>query len=308
MAWHFNLGIDERIMQKTDANDQTRQKFIFSMLVIMLIIVSGLIFVSAVAYMLIIVNNWWLAAASGLLISLIVYNLYRLLLVTAINAEKTFLGRYQLNHELHYIDLFDNRRFKEFEEMPDEQILKIVNARKEKLRDNSSLILNKPSGFIRLFFTNLMRVFILFVIAVVFSTGLQLLIFKDQINEVLNATSLILNQNLPDSWLLKNILTTEDGSEFILINCNSLLLAIQLLVKGLGFWKLVLDILFLTLVLLPLILILKSKEIQNGSYIKELALHEVSISFFHYLKTQKYCAFLLRQNLATEINTKANRE
>ncbi len=135
----------------------------------------------------------------------------------------------------------------------------------------------------------------------VFSTGFQLLIFKGQINEVLEKTTQILSQELPDSWLLMNVLTPSNKEEFVLLNCNSLLLVIHLLVKGLGFWKLVLDVIFMLLILLPLILIHKSKEIQNGSYVKELALHEVSISFLHFLKTQKYCADLLKQNLSDDL-------
>jgi hypothetical protein len=42
--------------------------------------------------------------------------------------------------------------------------------------------------------------------------------------------------------------------------------------------------------MLPLILIFKSKEILNGDYVKELVLHEISISFYHFLKTQKSCS------------------
>jgi hypothetical protein len=304
MAWHLNLGIDEGFLQKADAKDKSRQKFIYSMIVIMLLVVSGLISISAVTYMLIIFNNWLLAIASGLILCIIVFNLYRLLLVTAINAEKTSLGRYQLNHELQYDDFFDNNKSEEMAVMPDEQILKIVNVRKDSLRESSSGNIGKSFNFSQLFFTNLFRVFILIVIAMVFSTGLQLLIFKNHINDVLNSVSTILSKESPESWLLQNVLTPNKGGGFILINSSSLLLCVQLLVKGLGFWKIILDFLFLLLVLLPLILILKSREVQNGSYVQELALHEISISFTHYLQTQKYCAGLLKKNLSKEFINK----
>jgi hypothetical protein len=301
MAWHLSLGIDEGILHKTDAKDITRQRFIFSMLVIMLLVVSLLIFVSSVTYLLIIFQNWLVAIGAGLILSIIIFNLYRFILVTAINAENTFLGTYQLNHELQYNDFFVNGKIDEIAIMPDEQIMKIVNVRKDQLRDSSTIINKKNYKFSQSFFTNFTRVLFLAIIAMVFSTGFQLLIFKGQINEVLEKTSQILSQELPDSCLLMNVLTPPNGEEFVLLNCNSLLLVIHLLVKGLGFWKLVMDLVFMLLILLPLILIHKSKEIQNGSYVKELALHEVSISFFHFLKTQKFCADLLKQNLSDDL-------
>ena len=42
-------------------------------------------------------------------------------------------------------------------------------------------------------------------------------------------------------------------------------------------------------------LLLSCDEIKKGSYLRELALHEISISFYHFLKTQQHCALLKNQ-------------
>jgi hypothetical protein len=106
------------------------------------------------------------------------------------------------------------------------------------------------------------------------------------------------------------MLVPPNGGEFKLFHCSSLLLIIDVLKAGLGYWKIVLDLLVLAIFLLPLVLIFKSREIQLGYYIRELALHEVSISFYHYLKSQKRCVEILNevnsQDLVERFKTSSN--
>ena len=295
MAWHAQIGFDEGIMKKVDAENKTRQMFIFSALVVMIIILSFFVLVSSIIYLLIIFHNWAIAIGAGLFLSLVVFNIYRFLTITALNSEKSGIGEYHINHEKQYLDFIENKRKDEISKIPEEEIRKVVNDRKDTLRKMFSEyypIKYKVSSRI---LTMAVRVTFLSIIALVFSTGLELFIFKSHINDVLDATAISLRQELPDSWILNNMLTPEGGKEFTLFHCNSLLLIIDVLQKGLGYWKLILDLLFLFIFLLPLILIIKSKEIQRGDYVKELALHEISISFYHYLKTQKFCVEILNQ-------------
>jgi hypothetical protein len=295
MAWHLQIGFDEGIMKKVDAEDKTRQKFIFSMLVIMMLVVSILVLISSIIYLLIIFHNWAVAIGAGLFLSLVVFNIYRFLTITALNAEKSGIGEHHLNHEKQYADFIDQLKTKEIAQMPEEAIRKVVNDRKDTLREKFSEYYPNKYKVSSSILTMAVRVAFLSIIALVFSTGLELFIFKSQVNEVLDATANSLRQEVPDSWILKNMLTPEEGKEFTLFHCNSLLLIIDVLQAGLGYWKLILDLLFLSIFLLPLILIFKSKEIQKGDYVRELALHEISISFYHYLKTQKYCVEILNQ-------------
>ena len=295
MAWHLQIGFDEGIMKKVDKEDKIRQKFIFSMLVIMMIMVSLFVLISSIIYLLIIFHNWAVALGAGLFLSLVVFNIYRFLTITAINAEKSGIGEYHLNHEKQYQDFVDHLKIDEISKMPEESIRKIVNDRKDTLREKFSEYYPNNYKISSSVLTMAVRVVFLSIIALVFSTGLELFIFKSQVNEVLDATANSLRQELPESWILKNMLTPQEGKEFTLFHCNSLLLIIDVLQAGLGYWKLLLDIIFLGIFLLPLILIFKSKEIQKGDYVRELALHEISISFYHYLKTQKFCKEIINQ-------------
>lgn len=295
MAWHLQIGFDVSIMKKVDEKDKIRQKFIFLMLVIMMIVVSLFVLISSIIYLIIIFQSWAIAISAGLFLSLVVFNIYRFLIITAINAEKSGIREYHINHEKQYHDFIDGSKTNEIAQMPEESIIKIVNNRKDILRKKFSEYYPNKYKVSSSIFTMAVRVAFLSIIALVFSTGLELFVFKSQVNEVLDATANSLRQEVPDSWILKNMLTPEEGNEFTLFHCNSLLLIIDVLQAGLGYWKLILDLLFLIIFLLPLILIFKSKEIQKGDYVRELALHEISISFYHYLKTQKRCVEILNQ-------------
>jgi hypothetical protein len=299
MAWHLQIGFDEGIMKKVDTEQKTRQKFIYSMLVIMMVVISLLVLISSVIYLLIIFHSWAVAICAGLFLSLVVFNIYRFLTITALNAEKSGIGDHHLNHEKQYSDFIDQLKIKEIAQMPEEAIRKVVNDRKDTLREKFSEYYPNKYKVSSSILTMAVRVAFLSIIALVFSTGIELFIFKSQVNEVLDATVNSLSKEVPDSWILKNMLTPKGEKEFTLFHCNSLLLIIDVLNAGLGYWKLILDLLFLSIFLLPLILIFKSKEIQKGDYVRELALHEISISFYHYLKTQKYCSEILKP-LTTE--------
>jgi hypothetical protein len=295
MSWYKLVGIDDGIMKKVTDEDKNRQKFIFSMLVIMMIMIALFVLISSIIYLLIIFHSWTVAICTGLFLSLVIFNLYRFLTISAINAEKSGIGQYQIKHEKQYHDFIDNFKINEIAHMPEEAIRKIVNDRKDELREKFPEYYANKYKITTSILTMAIRLSFLSIIALVFSTGLELFIFKSQVNEVLDATANTLRQEVPDSWILKNMLTPQEGKEFTLFHCNSLLLIINVLHAGLGYWKLILDLIFLTIFLLPLILIFKSKEIQKGDYVRELALHEISISFYHYLKTQKRCVEILKQ-------------
>lgn len=306
MAWYSYIGFDENIMKKVDVENNNRQKFIFSMLVIMMMVVSFFVFISSIIYFLIIFHNWIISICASLFLSLVVFNIYRFITVTAITAEKTSIGPYHLNHTKQFSDFIHDLEIYEIAQMKEESIRKIVNDRKDILREKYTDLSSNNYKLTSTIITITVRVLLIAIIALVFSTGFELFLFKSKVNEVLDASTSLLAQEVPDSWVLNNMLTPKNGETFYLFHCNSLLLIIDVLQSGLGYWKLLLDLLFLTLFLLPLILIFKSKEIQKGEYVRELALHEISISFYHYLKTQKYCSQISNQvkkeNLITRLN------
>ena len=61
------------------------------------------------------------------------------------------------------------------------------------------------------------------------------------------------------------------------------------------------DLIFMVVFLLPLIIVFKSKEIKQSEYVRELALSELTITFYHYMHTQKLCKKILNEIKTTEI-------
>lgn len=293
MAWHLQLGFDELIMQKVDPKQSERQKLIFSILTIMLIAIGILVFFSSLVYMLVIFQNWGLAILTGFFIGIIVFNIYRFLIVSSVNASYSGLSEFQSNHDRAYSNYLSNDI--DFTEISEEQIQHSVNTKKEELRTVFELpgiiSSSKGSGFLTMF----IRILFITIFAMIFATGIELFIFKGAINDTIEETRTLLLSEQPDSWTLKEMLTAKDGDTFIWLNSNSLLLLIDILSTALGYWKLLFDLIILLIFLMPLILVFRSREILFGSYVRELALHEIAISHYHYLKTQKTCAIIINE-------------
>jgi hypothetical protein len=252
----------------------------------MLIAVSVICFFSCIIYALIIFHNWFVAIGVAIFLALTVFNLYRLFVMTALDVSGSSLEEYYKDHEKHYYENISSST--DFENLTDAAILEITSVSKQKLREKSDMDIGENKNKLSDIITMTFRVVILSIIALVFATGVELFIFKGQINEVLDQLKYqyILHG---DTWIVDNILSPDANDQFYIFNTNSLLLAIDLLCRGIGYWKIIMDLLFIILFLLPLILVFKSKEIKQSEYMRELALNEITITFYHYLQTQKFC-------------------
>ncbi|WP_395802460.1 hypothetical protein [Daejeonella sp.] len=285
MSWYRYIGIDTDLLKKVDPKHSERQTFILSTLTIMLFVISFICFFSSIVYALIIFQNWLIAIFIAVFLSVVVFNLYRLLVMTALDVSESSLEPYYLKHEKHYSDYV--KLDDDYSKFSDVKINEIVYTAKDKLREktasNSVITAIKRHPL-----TMSLRILILIIIALVFSNGLELFLFNNQINEVLNDL-LKLYTAKNETWLVENMLSPANGSSFSVLNTNSLLLALDILIKGLGYWKLVIDFIFILIFLLPLIIVIKSKEIKQSEYVRELALSELTITFYHYLHTQKLC-------------------
>jgi hypothetical protein len=248
-------------------------------------------------YSLIIFHNWVIAILVATFFAIVVFNLYRLLVMTALDVSGSSLEPYYLNHEKHYQEhfTFDN----ESTNISDEQINGVVYTAKNTLREKTQFdfpnITTKKHPL-----TMTLRVLILSIIALVFCNGLELYLFQNQINKVL-ADLLSIYTSKNETWIIENMLTPVAGSEFNIINTNSLLMALDIMNTGLGNWKIVIDLIFIIIFLLPLLIVIKSKEIKQSEYVRELALSELTITFFHYLHTQKFCNEILEKIKVNEI-------
>jgi hypothetical protein len=298
MSWHLQIGVDRDLLKKVDPKQNERQTFILSSLSIMLVIISLICFFSSIVYTLIVFHNWWIAIGVGFFLALVVFNLYRLFVMTALDVSGTSLEEYYINHEKHYSEHHEIGC--DMLNVSDEKIQEVVATSKEKLREKSQMDIGRKQLQFSDILTMTLRVVILSIIALVFATGIELFIFKNQINDVLEQLK---NQYIihGETWMVENILTPSPNDQFYIFNANSLLLAIDILERGLGYWKVVMDIIFLVIFLIPLALVFKSKEIKQSEYMRELALSEITITFYHYLHTQKLCQKIIQEVKNKEI-------
>jgi hypothetical protein len=223
--------------------------------------------------------------------------------MTGLDLKGSSLAYYHMKHENHYVEnnlySLDGSAYQHADE-----VLKgwAVEA-KDKLRSKISINSSHPRNL----FTVAVRVFVIALLAVIFASGLEILIFSQSINMALSG----LRQSLPtEDWTYKYILTPNVDEPFILIDANSLLLTFDALDSGLGKWKTLLDIIVFAIYMIPLIVIYRSKEIRHGAYVQEQALHEINKTTYHYLLTQKYCYVVFTEVKEMEIpfNKYENRE
>ena len=298
MDWHLEIGVDRDLLKKVDPKQNERQTYILSSLCIMLVVVALICFFSSVIYTLIIFHSWLISLAVGFFLALVVFNIYRLFVMTALDVSGSSLEEYYSDHEKHYAEYHEIGS--DMTDISDEKIIEITSVSKDKLREKSEFDIGSQQLSSSDILTMTFRVLILSIFALVFATGIELFIFSNQINDVLEQlkSQYLLNG---DTWMVENILTPEKNDQFYIFNANSLLLVIDLLNRGLGYWKILIDIIFLIIFLLPLALVFKSKEIKNSEYMRELALSEITISFYHYLHTQKLCQKILKEIEQKEI-------
>jgi hypothetical protein len=289
MAWQLQLGIDIDLLKKADPNERDRQIRMLSLLSIMLIVIGIISTISAVVFLVIIFHNWLIAIGGAIFIGMVAFNLYRLLVMTAMDATGTILGEYLKNHELHIFEQVSPDAH--FENISDQRLLDMAANAKEQLREKPLLDRTKKGIDFSTILTMMFRVMMLSVLALIFATGLEILIFKDQINQVLEQMKTLYHQT-GDTWMVEQMLTPLPDDEFYLIHTNSLLLVLDVLNEGMGYWKLVMDLIFLILFLIPLAIVFRSKELAKGVYIKEWALSSITISYYHHLITQKYCSII----------------
>jgi hypothetical protein len=244
-------------------------------------------------YSILIFKNWFIAVSCGVVLSLVVWNILNLIVLLSIIPRYTHL--YEIWTDLEQIkkDYYN----KDLRGLSEEKIQEIIYDKKEELRNSRDVKLRDISN-ISYFFKNLMKVSILTLIAIIVGNGIELFIFSDQINLVLEEMR---SNSSGDTWMMENILTASSEKPFILIESNSILLDLEILNSGLNYWKLPVDLIFVFLYLMPLIIILKSKETTEGDYAKELALSEITTSFYFYLISQKKCQLEL-ENIENKWN------
>lgn len=285
MKLYSLIGIDEQIMRKTDPAVKKRQLRIYSVLAIMVYIVVLMSSLGGMFYAAIIFHNWFIAIPLGLFSGFIVLNIYRIMIATSLAPRNSALEEYHFDHSKVYQD----QLYADLSTLSEEAMLERVNTNKQKLRELPFVPLaNKKTSF-HSFINMFIRVSIITLFALILGNGIEIFLFHNEINEVLEEIVKSTAHNEYSDWVVQELLTPKKGDQFILINANSILLALNILYEGMGIVKYAYDILIILFFLIPLAILYRSKEINYGAYVKELTIDEVSISHYHYLITNKYC-------------------
>jgi hypothetical protein len=287
MLWLKLLGIDVCLLDNTESKIRKRQITILSILSAMLLIIILLVTTSAVTFLLTLFQSWWVALPIGLIFGSILFLLYQLLVITSIEGSGSFIEEYFKEHEINKKNVINLEQ--EVANFTDEEISQKILITGQALREkrNISSIQAHNKGYANIVAMTL-RVFLISLIALITASGIEILIFHNGINQVLNDMK-VLYQNAGDRWFVDHMLTPSMGKKFCIVETNSLLLVLNILETGIGYWKIVIDILVLTLFILPLVLTFRCTELKLGVYMKEYAISSVCMTYFHWMTTKRYC-------------------
>ena len=279
------FGVNEEYFRKTSPEDAGRQKSIYGWLGAMVYALTALSAVGIGVYGLAIFQSWIVAVFAGAGLALVIHNLLRLMLVLSIAPKQAEL--YDVWVDQHR--LYEPHYGEDFRGLTEEKTLEVVYAHKQSLRDRQGSILRETRGW-GYWPLHVLKLATLAVFALIVANGLELLLFSDSINQVLDA----LKANLkPEDYAYQNLLSQDNDVPFLFLRSRSILLDLHILSFGLGYWKWVLDLLVIAAFWAPLVLVQKSREFTEGTYARELALSEITIGYYHFLRTQHHCQVIL---------------
>jgi hypothetical protein len=297
------FGLREHYFEKVDQEVRDRQFLVYNLLALMFYILVISCITSGIVYGLIIFNNWLIAIFVGLFFGLISFTLLILVLFLTMTTNHEDLYDSMTNMNPH----FEPYQNKDLSSLSDEQALKITQEKKMFLRETShppSMDRFHLSGII----TSIIKVSLILIISCIVANAMEILMFHGKLNDSLKSikenefiqflaekdtekpegedNSRIKDKQLLASWTLE-MLTEDKNQPFILVDSKSLILSIEILNEAIGKSKIVLDVLFALLFLTPFVLVKKSREYSGGAFLKEVALTDISTSFYSFLLTQR---------------------
>jgi hypothetical protein len=282
----YLFGIREEYFHKISSEERKKQFFAFNLLAMMFFVLVSLSFIAGICYGLVVFQVWSLAIITGVFLGGISFVL--LLLVLFLNMTTNYQKLYSTMTDMS--EVFKTYQNQDLSGMSDEKALQIVQTHKMELREKNLFPDHRPfyvSGII----VSLIKVVLIIVLSCIAANGLEMLIFKDMLNESMDVikNSPELNaENTNGTWA-REMLEEKEKKPFLLINCQSIIMIHEILSLGLGKWKVTLDLLFFLLYLIPFILVKKSSRYASGLFLKEVALSDISISLMAFLLTQRKC-------------------
>lgn len=289
------FGMRKNLLHQVSIENAKRQIFIFNLLAVMLIVLSIFGAAAGLIYALVIFNNWIIAISCAVFIGLIFFLLLQLIHFLSLQTLYKEIKNQLSNME----SIYEQYKHQDLSAISDEEVLEIVTQYRMSMRKNNLIV--EPAGFnfSQLFISSLF-ISILLICSILVSSALQIWMYRHTLNntfeeiknkqEILELAQTYKNQDHPSfleqkmeaDWTLR-MLNPAKGQEFKFINCQSILMTFDILFTGLGKTKIIIDLLFSFMFLIPYLIIKRSKEISGGELLKEASIEAVSTSFLMFL-------------------------
>jgi len=278
------LGVDFRLFNSTYLNDINRQRFIYNILAAMLIVLTVIGMFSILIYSTILGVKLIFGCGISLVFGYVFFNFYRLFILGILDGSESVYWQYFKNNEylfevknLHGLsdDFFVNSNSDDYALWASEMHAQMLKSYDFSSASNRSVL------------STFLKVCILIFFALFISKGIELFVYRNEVNVSLFELKRYLI-TINDKDTLGMIDGTYNGF-FQYIHTGSILLALQALTQGFanGNTIYLFDFFFVFLFLIPIMLVLKSDEIRLGSYIKVLNLNHLRLSTLSYLNTRK---------------------
>jgi len=298
----YIFGIDKLYLNGYEKKIIRRQVIVYNALSLMLLTLTVLVFIAGYTYGLVIFGHWLYALLAGIVFSFISFII--LLLVLFLNMTTKHKSLYDMMTNMESV--FKKYYGKDLTLITDAEAHKIVEENKQKI-SVSSIEPDDDTFHWSKIVTSTIKVVLILIISVVTANGIELLMFRNNINEsfaIIKSSEelykpILQKKNLNSQiqypfkvnnaeWTL-SMLEEDPGKPFQIINSYSILLAIDVMNMSLSKWKILIDVLFSLLFLTPFILVKKSKEYSGGEYQKEVAIHVINTSLMFFLLSQREC-------------------
>lgn len=293
------FGVRNEVLINVSSEDANKQVFVFNILGYMLLLLSLSCVGAGIIYGLIIFNNWGVAIFTGVFLGFICFILLQLLLFLSMQTRYRKIKDQLSNMET----LYDKYKGLDFKGLSDEEAVEMVTNMKMTLSKDS--VKSEPSPFhFSQIIVSAMIISLVLLISFIVANGFEVLMFRSSINKSFNEiksseqiqnlakdfkiskNTTHLDQKLDAIWTL-SMLKEQKGKEFKVVNCYSLLMTIEIMSIGLSKTKIIIDLLFAVIFLIPYLLVKKSDEFGSGAFLKEATIDGIGTSFLMFLLSSR---------------------
>jgi hypothetical protein len=293
------FGMRKNLLHQLPEDVAKRQVNIYNLLALMLLVLSILGAASGLIYGLVIFNNWAIAVGCAVLLGFIFFLLLQLLLFLSLQTRFKEIKSQLSNMN----NLYEQYKDHDLSGISDEEALEMTTNYRMTMRESAIIAEPTPFHFSQLIISTLF-VSIILTISFLVASAIQIWMYRTTLNntffEIKNSTEIVelaeaskkqekplfLEQKMEAVWTLQ-MLTPAKGEDFKFVNCQSILMTFDVLFSGLGNTKIVIDLLFALLYLIPFLIVKRSEEVAGGALLKEASIEAIGKSYLMFLLSSR---------------------